>query len=324
MHCDVQSSRSDAWGRHLKNSSETGPSVSVIVVNFNGEHLLIACLDSILNQNYGNIEAIVVDNASSDGSRDLIRSKYPSVRILEMPTNLGYARGANRGISACTGEVCVLVDTDAILAPNWVSSILRVLRLDRVGIAGGKVYISGKANPLYSAGGLLNLKNGLAMMRGNGRPDTGSFDREEEVDWVTWCSAAFEKELTLRIGFLDTGYETYREDVDFCVRARRAGFRVMYAPGAVSWHAVSGTSERWGRKQYLLYRNWIRFNLINLSSWYLLPGILYSIFHTVLVFLRCVKRSEKAQALETLRALAWNLPRLANSLLLRRTILREP
>ena len=305
----------------MKNSPEANPRVSVIVVNYNGEHLLPDCLNSIHNQDYRNVETIVVDNASSDGSRDLIRSKFPNVKLLEMPNNLGYARGANQGISASKGEICAMVDTDAILAPNWIRSILAVLRL-QPGIAGGKVHR--KDNRLYSAGGLLNHRNGLAIMRGNEQPDTGIFDRVEEVDWVTFCSASFTKELTREIGFLDTGYETYREDIDFCVRARRAGFKVMYAPDAVSWHAVSGTSERYARKHYLLYRNWIRFNLINLNLRYLVPGTLYSIIHIVLVFLRCAARSEAAQGMETVRALAWNLPRVAESLLLRRTILRHP
>jgi hypothetical protein len=308
----------------MKRSAQTDPVVSVIVVNYNGENLLPSCLDSIIGQNYEKLEVVVVDNCSSDGSRDLIRSKYPSALLVEMPTNVGYARAANQGITTARGEVFVLADTDAVLAPDWVRAVVRACRAQGAAIVGGKVYFSNRGRLLYSAGGLVNRKNGLAIMRGWAQTDRGVFDREEEVDWATGCSLAFERNVIRRIGFLDTGYETYREDVDFCFRAKRAGLKVLYTPDAVSWHLVSATIGKVGGKEYLLYRNWMRFNLINLGPVYLMPGTLYSLVHMVLVFLRYVARSEKPRALETVRALAWNIPRIPESLRLRRTLFRRP
>ncbi len=237
---------------------------SVVIPVWNGRPYLSDCLDALLAQEGLEIEVIVVDNASRDGSGDFVAQRYPLVRLIRSPSNRGFAGGCNLGLRKATGDVVVLLNQDTVVRPGWLQALAAALQRPEVGIAGCKLlYPDGRT--IQHGGGWIEWPLGLAHHYGRGEPDQGQWDEPREVEYVTGAAMAFRREVLERVGWLDEGFwPGYFEDADFCFRAREKGFRVWYAPEAVAVHfeTVSTTDPK-GRS--LVYqRGRLRFVLKHL------------------------------------------------------------
>ncbi len=234
---------------------------SVIVPVWNGREDLPDCLDALLAQERPPLEIIAVDNASQDGSAQLIQERYPQVRLIRNPRNLGFSGGCNVGLRAAQGDVLILLNQDTVVDPGWLGELLRLLEMEPdIGVAGGKaLYPDGR---LQHAGGYVNAR-GEAIHYGHGQADTGQFDECRDVAYVTGAGLAITRRALDAAGFLDEGFwPGYYEDVDWCFRVRRAGYRVVYTPRAVMVHkesSVTATSDHPGLFQ--VQRNRLRFVL---------------------------------------------------------------
>lgn len=235
------------------------PFVSVIIPNWNGAHLLPTCLDSLKRQTYPNFEIIVVDNASTDGSRELIASSYPGVRVVPLDSNRGFAGGVNAGIRASQAPIIVLLNNDTEAEANWLEELVGALTADpRAGMAASKLRLFDERDKLHSAGDFYGV-DGVPGNRGVWQVDRGQYDDPASTPPVFGAcagAAAYRRELFERIGDFDEDLGSYCEDVDLNWRARLAGYGCAYAPRAVVYHRVSATGGG-TRASYYVGRNFI-------------------------------------------------------------------
>lgn len=217
---------------------KAAPLVSIVIPNFNGKELLRDCLRSIQSQTYGNYEVIVVDNSSTDGSPEIVRKEYPWVILL--PTErIGIAQACNRGIKAAKGDIIVtMLNNDMTVDEKWLQHLVAALNPREVGIVGGKIYNYG-TRVIQAAGNGIDWNVGACYQIGNGQQDTGQYDDSREVDYVDVPTVR--RDVVNEIGGIDEGFSFYYTDVDFCVRAKQAGYKVVYVPAAMSWHRLSAT-----------------------------------------------------------------------------------
>lgn len=234
------------------------PTASVIIPAWNGAADLPACLDALLAQTGVDFEVIVVDNASGDGSADLVAARYPQVRLLRQPTNLGFGGGCNAGLAQARGDVLALLNQDTEVRPGWLAALVDALRADpAIGIAGSKaLYPDGT---IQHAGGRIDAQ-GNGSHLGYRQPDQGQYDRPADVDYVTGASLALHRDLYDTVGGFDEGFgRAYCEDVDLCLRARAVGRRVVYLPYSVLVHHEESRAAAPGYEAMLLYqRNRLR------------------------------------------------------------------
>ena len=235
--------------------------VSIIVLSWNGVDYLEDCLDAVLCQDYPDVEVIVVDNGSADGSADFVAAHYPDVRIIRNGRNLGFSAGNNVGLRTATGDALILLNQDTVVESGWLGALVEaVLDNPGTGIAGGKaLYPDGT---IQHAGGYVN-ERGWGSHYGYQCEDVGQFDQMRDVDYVTGAALVVTRRALGTIGGLDERFEpAYFEDLDWCYRARMAGFRVVYVPRAVLMHReTSMLADASHRARYLFHRNRVRFVL---------------------------------------------------------------
>lgn len=213
---------------------EARPEVSVIVVNWNGGAALASCLDSVVAAVRGRrAEVVLVDNASTDGSAEEALGAHPEVKLIRNGANVGFAGGANKGLSEASGEILLLLNPDAQIGAEALGRVLGVMQQDgRIGIAGcGSVDGEGRSAPGYEMS--LPGQRGVSVARREGQG--------RDVAWVSGACLAARREMVEEVGPLDEGFFMYSEDVDWCYRARGAGWRVVTLPEVTIRHEL-GTS----------------------------------------------------------------------------------
>jgi GT2 family glycosyltransferase len=217
--------------------------VSVIVLAWNGVAYLDDCLNAVLGQQGPDFELVVVDNASTDGSADLVAERFAAARLIRNRRNLGFAGGCNVGLRAATGDVLVLLNQDTVVHDGWLAALTAAFDEPTVGIAGCKaLYPNGS---IQHAGGLVHGARAETEHVGRGEPDDGRFDALSEPHFVTGAALAISRTALARIGLLDEGFfPAYYEDVDWCTTAREAGFRVVVVPEARLVHLETPTAQR--------------------------------------------------------------------------------
>ncbi len=217
--------------------------VSIIILNWNGKQYLETCLSSLLRQTYSDIELILVDNGSSDGSVELVKSKYPGVIIVQHHKNLGFAVGVNSGILASSGKYIATINNDAEADKEWIASLVRVIGSDPdIGSCASKLLRYYERDTIDSAG-IVIYQNGNAYDRGGQEKDIGQYDSQEEVFGACAGAALYRKEMLDETGLFDEGYFAYFEDVDLSFRMQLFGWKCIFVPDAVVYHIHSATSK---------------------------------------------------------------------------------
>ena len=225
---------------------------SIIVLSWNGEQYLTPCLSALAGQLGRDDELIVVDNGSTDGSVSLVQAQVPAAKLIQNGRNLGFAGGANVGLRAASGANLLLVNQDVVVGNGWLEALIVALRPSGVGVAGSKLlYPDGR---IQHAGGVLRYPLALPDHCGYRQPDRGQCDQEPEVDFVTGAAIGVPRRVWEEIGSFDEGfYPAFYEDVDFCSRARVAGYTIVYAPEAVATHYETTSLAREGE----VYHRWM-------------------------------------------------------------------
>jgi GT2 family glycosyltransferase len=231
------------------------PAVSVVIPNWNGRRWLGQCLDALAAQELAPAEVIVVDNGSEDGSVAYLRSVHPSVSLLELGSNTGFAHAANRGLGHADNELVAFVNTDVALAPDWLARMSRALLADPSAAAAACKMLS-LSDPavVYDAGDILR-RDGACEQRGRFMRDDGRWDRSGEVFGACAGAALYRRSIVQSLGGFDERYFAYLEDVDLALAIRRAGWRCRYEP-AVALHAGEGSSHQLrGGHEFFVARN---------------------------------------------------------------------
>jgi len=252
------------------------PLVSIIILNWNGEKYLRKCTQSVLETNYPLLEIIVSDNGSTDNSVRMIKTNYKNVILIENNANLGFCKGNNIAIRCAKGDIIILLNNDTYVDENWVSEIVKAAENPKVGIIGCKLYFA-NTNVIQSAGASLH-PSGYWNSRAEGafQEDNGQLNGIKDVDFVSGAALAIKRAVINRIGLLDPNFYSYYEDVDWCYRAKKAGYRVCVANKAVVYHFVSVS---WGSKlfkqSYLCERNRLYFIIKHHSGLDLLNSLTF-------------------------------------------------
>ena len=217
--------------------------VSVVVPNWNGRPWLPACLDGLRRQHLAPAEVLVVDNGSTDASIEYLRTEHENVRILAVGRNAGFAHAANLGLEAASGELVALVNTDVVLAEDWLERMVAAL-LRRADAASAACKMLSLDDPtrVYDAGDFLR-RDGACEQRGRFLLDDGRWDVPEEVFGACAGAALYRRSAVLGAGGFDERYFAYLEDVDLALRLRLGGWSCVYEP-AVALHAGAGSSHQ--------------------------------------------------------------------------------
>lgn len=213
-----------------------GPAVNatVVVLSHNSRPFLAACLDGLRCQVGTDFEVLVVDNASTDGSADLVAELYPEVRLVTSPVNSGYAAGINLGFSSARGEVLAVLGPDCVPEPGWLAALAAACHDDAVGLATSMVRLHDDPERINTCGNDIHVL-GLGFCHGFG--DAWSLHVDPlEVAAISGCSFAITRDLLDQIGGFDESFFMYCEDTDLSLRAWLAGRRIVYVPGSVAHH----------------------------------------------------------------------------------------
>lgn len=231
--------------------------VSIVIVSYNGRDFLRRCLASVYEHTRdATFEVIVVDNASRDGTPQMVAAEFPQVALVAESENGGFARGANHGIARAAGEAFLLLNPDAELTGNALSPLLAYLRANRdcaivapkLVDPDGTLQLSCRAFPNYATA-LFNRYSLLTRLVGRNRFSRRylmtNFDHSTtaDVDWVSGACWLVSRAAYEAIGPLDEAYFWSIEDVDYCQRAHRAGLRVVYFPGVTVLHHIGKSAE---------------------------------------------------------------------------------
>ncbi len=218
--------------------------VVAVIVHWQDPADTLGCVQSLVGD--PDVGIIVVDNGSREPCGALLAERAPAVRCIRNPENLGYAGGANVGIRAALdqgADVVLLLNNDVRLQPGAVAAALRVLDADpRVAVVGAKVLTREDPSRLWLAWGRVTWGQSLIALEGADEPDGPRFSRERDVEWIGGCTMWMRAAALARIGLLDEAFFAYHEEVDWCVRARAMGYRVVYCPGAIVTHTGRGTA----------------------------------------------------------------------------------
>lgn len=225
--------------------------LSVVIVNWNSREDLEGCLLSLREQTHRDLEVIVVDNGSKDGSAEMVRESFPEVVLLAENENLGFAEGCNRGIEKSTGEWVAMLNNDTVADPNWAGALVEAAERcpPRCGMLQSLMLYRHRDGRVNSTGIELT-RSGGGRDRDEGKPKPSS-DAIEEIFCPTAGAAAYRRsmleEIRLPTGYFDRDHFMYFEDMDLGWRARLAGWSALYVPQSIVHHTWHGSSKRHGR-----------------------------------------------------------------------------
>ena len=226
--------------------SRSASPVWAVILAYNQYALTRSCLVSVLALDPPADHVLVVDNASADGTADRVRREFPEVPVLALPENRYFAGGVNEGLRRAleggAGSV-LLLNNDLALERGALGALRAALEADPARAAvSPKVYYFEPPDVIWFAGGIVTRGFGLVRHRGVNVKDEKLRDAPRAVDYVSGAVALLRCDALVTVGLLDPSYVMYVEDVDWCVRARKAGLALWYEPAARAWHHVSAAS----------------------------------------------------------------------------------
>jgi hypothetical protein len=238
------------------------PRVSIIIVTWNALDVLQKCLPSVVAANYPNMEIIVADNASTDGSAAWVASAFPDTIIVRHAENGLFCKGNNEAIPHATGDYIVLLNNDVEVTPGWLEPLVHEMEAEDVGAVQPK--LKQHDNRTFfeyagAAGGFID-RVGYPFTRGRifdtMEADYGQYDDPRDVFWATGAALMLRRSALDEVGLLDEQFEMHMEEIDLCWRLQRAGYRVRVAPDSEVYH-IGGASLPKGnpRKTYYNFRN---------------------------------------------------------------------
>lgn len=219
--------------------------ISVIIVNYNRKDLLRRCLDSVRGQGFKDIEVIVVDNASSDDSVEMLGTYYPDIKLIRNTRNLLFCRAYNQGIEAAEGNFILCLNNDVELDKDYLKEVIFAIGLDnKIGMVSGKILRIDKVT--IDSTGLFLGRNRKPLERGYNKKDKGQYDEPGYVFGASGACAFFRHSMLMdikdRYGYFDERFGMYYEDLDLCWRAQKKKWKAYYTPKAIAYHMRGGTA----------------------------------------------------------------------------------
>jgi GT2 family glycosyltransferase len=285
------------------------PLISVIILNWNGKRFLKECLDSLAAQSLRDFETVLVDNGSHDGSSGYVQEHYPWVKLVNLPKNIGFAAGNNRGLAECHGKFVVTLNNDTKAEPGFLAAmVVPALNDPRIGMVAAKM-LKYYQPDLIDCMGLKVAANGFGYNVGVGERASGRYGTSQEVFGPCGGAALYRREMVEEVGFFDPDYFAYYEDFDLAWRGRLAGWRSVTAPDALVYHVHSATSGEWSDfKVFHVHRNkW--FNIVkNWPTPLLLENLPRLFFYDLLGFLLSILKGRGVSAIKARLQVLFFLP----------------
>lgn len=236
--------------------------VAVVILNWNGKSFLEQFLPSVVKYS-GNARIIVADNNSTDNSVSFIKENYPTIEIIELEKNYGFAGGYNNALKQVDSEYYVLLNSDVEVTENWLNPMLNLLESDS-SIAGCQPKIKDYNNKNYfeyagASGGFID-KYGYPFCRGRVfetlEEDNNQYDNVEEIFWASGASLFIRAKEYNAIGGLDEFFFAHMEEIDLCWRLKNQGKKIMVCPSSTVYHVGGGTLNKVKpQKTFLNFRN---------------------------------------------------------------------
>jgi GT2 family glycosyltransferase len=291
------------------------PKISIVILNWNGAHHLHRFLPAVIRTEYSRLEIVVADNGSTDDSLQLLRSEFPSIRVIELNKNHGFAQGYNLALREVTADYYMILNSDVEVDPNWISPMLSLLESDKR-IAACQPKILSLQEPdrfdyAGAAGGWID-RYGYPFAKGRifdyCETDQGQYDDSTPIFWASGAALFVRASVFHEVGGFDPYFFAHQEEIDLCWRIQQKGYAIYSCPKATVYHLGGGTLPRGNSlKTYLNFRNnhimlfknvtlgrkiWLiplRFALDGISAWKGLlvgdPGYFWAIFRAHLSFL---------------------------------------
>ncbi len=239
------------------------PSVAIVILNWNGKAHLQQFLPSVFNSNYPNLEIIVGDNDSTDGSVDFLSEHFPAVKVIKNEKNYGFAEGYNKVLRQVQADYFILLNSDVEVTPDWISPLIRLMESDAsIAIAQPKIKAYYRKSHFEYAGAAGCFIDSLAYPFCRGRifdaveEDKGQYDSDMDIFWAAGCALFIKAPVWKILNGLDEAFFAHIEEIDLCWRAKNLGYRVMYCGQATVYHVGGGTlSMESPFKTYLNFRN---------------------------------------------------------------------
>lgn len=248
---------------------------AVVIVHYRNENDTWKCLNSMAkNNNNLSTEIILVVNPFKNSEQDFIKKikkDFTSIRIIENKENVGFTRANNLGIKEALNIDCnyiILLNNDTVVSSDLINKLaIFASNSEGIGLVSPKIYFakgfeyhrdryqeSDKGKVLWYAGGLLDWHNIYGTHRGVDEVDHGQYDKVSGTDFATGCCMLINSVVVEKIGFLDENYFMYYEDIDYSVRVKKAGMKVVYCPEVFLWHKNASSSGRPGSPLHIYYQ----------------------------------------------------------------------
>ena len=228
--------------------------VSIIILNYNADQLLLDCVESIMKTNYDNFEIIVVDNASVDGSHIKCKEKFEKIRLIENEKNLGYCGGNNVGIQDAKGDFIVILNPDTTVEPDWLSELVSVYNKCGEALYQPKHLSLNDKSVFMSAGNMMNIF-GFGYAREKGKKDIDQHNTVEQIGYASGTCLFAPSSVFKKVGLLDPFIFLYHDDLDLGWRAAQLGIKSYYVPTSIIYHAESYMLGWNSEKFFWLERN---------------------------------------------------------------------
>jgi GT2 family glycosyltransferase len=220
--------------------------IAAVTVNWNQARLTQECVRSLIGGLQVPAWILVIDNGSETDPTALVREVHPPAIVLRNDFNLGFAAAANIGIEHALrlgAEAVLIVNNDAVVEAECVSELSAALARDEHLAAVGVKTLTQEHPPrIHTAYGVLTYHGPLVTQQGWMEPDITRFSEFTEVDYISGCAMLLRRTAVERVGRLDPDFFAYHEDLDWCIRARRAGYRVAYVPSAIVYHRMHAST----------------------------------------------------------------------------------
>lgn len=238
--------------------------VAVVILNWNGRTLMEEFLPSVITFTPSTwADVIVADNGSTDGSIEMLKAKFPTVRIIRLEKNYGFAEGYNQALQQIVHEYTVLLNSDVEVTPGWLDAPIAAMDADRT-IAAAQPKIRAQRNKMYfeyagAAGGYMD-RYGYPYCRGRVlhvvEKDDGQYDTPADLLWATGACLFIRTSVYKEAGGLDAGFFAHQEEIDLCWRLRARGHRIVCTPASIVYHVGGATlNTESPRKTFLNFRN---------------------------------------------------------------------
>ena len=239
------------------------PKVAIVILNWNGQNYLEKFLPSVLASAYDNMEVIVADNGSTDGSASLLETHFPQVKLIRFNENYGFAKGYNLALQNIQADYYAIINSDIEVQPGWLTPIINLLEENKLNAACQPKLLSYKNKNLFEyAGGAGGWLDSLGYPFARGRvfdvceEDKGQYDSTERIFWVTGAAMIIRSNVFNEMRGFDEYFFAHQEEIDLCWRMQLGGYKLYCCPSSVVYHVGGGTLPRGNSlKTFLNFRN---------------------------------------------------------------------